>query len=118
MEALTEPSTSLSFSKGGERRPKLLGKWKRNRLPTPMRPWISQNGGANRAERQACRSQREGKGVRNSVFRSLEASCARGTASEIRHPQGERRPEFAQIQEERRPKFNSIPWTSALQFTT
>src|SRR4029077_10776130 len=87
MEALTEPSTSLSFSKGGERRPKLLGKWKRNRLPTPMRPWISQNGGANRAEREACRSHREGEGRPKFGF-----SVSRGLLR-----QGDRRPKFLNV---------------------
>jgi len=61
-----------------ERRPKLLGKWKCNRLPTPNEVLDNTERRRSQSRAQACRSRWEGNGVRNSVFPPLDASCARG----------------------------------------
>jgi hypothetical protein len=71
-----------------ERRPKLLGKWKCNRLPTSNEVLDNTERRRSQSRAQACRSQWEGNGVRNSPTPG-------GTASETpKSPKGERRPKL------------------------
>src|SRR6516162_6680159 len=84
-EILSNAKSSNRF----DRRPKLLGKWKRKSATHPMRS-------PERTERKALTEpsgrpavlKGRGKGVRNSVFRSLEASYARGIGVRNSPPPG------------------------------